>query len=224
MTAFPGGWTLGLPSPSRSNCLLKILKSVNPNDWGGGLEGGGSKTRFFFWLHIKSGSTCPKQVWEVWWISWVSYGLALWVQKTMTSYSLGFTHWSQVSSLYIWHMIFFFFLFRAISVAYGNSQARGRIGAAAASLYHNHSKAGSLTYWARPGIEPASSWILVGFVSDEPQRELLAHVLKCSVCAGILPPLPLPLCQCFSGKFIPGPLGWISSWVSATAQKLFCWV
>ena len=28
-----------------------------------------------------------------------------------------------------------------------------------------HGNVGSLTHWARPGIEPASSWILVGFVS-----------------------------------------------------------
>ena len=31
-----------------------------------------------------------------------------------------------------------------------------------------HCNAGSLTHWARPGIEPASSWILVRFVSAEP--------------------------------------------------------
>ena len=33
--------------------------------------------------------------------------------------------------------------FRAAPVAYGSSQARGQIGAAAASLYHSHSNAGS---------------------------------------------------------------------------------
>ena len=30
----------------------------------------------------------------------------------------------------------------------------------------------SLTHWARPGIEPASSWLLVSFVSTEPWGEL----------------------------------------------------
>ena len=35
-----------------------------------------------------------------------------------------------------------------------------------------HGNARSLTHWARPGIEPVSSWILVGFVSDAPQWEL----------------------------------------------------
>ena len=35
-----------------------------------------------------------------------------------------------------------------------------------------HGNAGSLTHGARPGIEPASSCILVGFVSAAPRREL----------------------------------------------------
>ena len=38
---------------------------------------------------------------------------------------------------------FFFSLFRAIPAAYGSSQARGGIGAAAAGLHHNHSNMGS---------------------------------------------------------------------------------
>ena len=40
---------------------------------------------------------------------------------------------------------------------------------AASATYGN---AGSLTHWVRPGIEPASSWILVRFVSTNPRREL----------------------------------------------------
>ena len=35
-----------------------------------------------------------------------------------------------------------FLLFRDASAAYGSSQARGQIGAAAASLHHNHSNLG----------------------------------------------------------------------------------
>ena len=38
---------------------------------------------------------------------------------------------------------FFCFFFRATSVAYGGSQARGHIGAAAASLHHSHGNVGS---------------------------------------------------------------------------------
>ena len=61
------------------------------------------------------------------------------------------------------------------------SQARGRIGAVAASLCQGHSNsgiravsatyttahgnAGSLTHGARPGIEPETSWLPVRFVN-----------------------------------------------------------
>jgi len=43
--------------------------------------------------------------------------------------------------------------------------ARGHTGAAAVSLHHSHSNARSPTHWARPGIEPLSSWILVRFLT-----------------------------------------------------------
>ena len=36
----------------------------------------------------------------------------------------------------------------------------------------------SLTPRVRPGMEPTSSWILVGFVSTEPQQELPIYFLK----------------------------------------------
>ena len=38
-------------------------------------------------------------------------------------------------------------------------------------LHHSSRNAGSLTHWARPGIEPASSWMLVRSVSTVPQWE-----------------------------------------------------
>ena len=79
------------------------------------------------------------------------------------------------------------FFLRATPVAYGVSQARGWIRAVAASLHHSHSRiqaesltyttahgsTGSLTHWGRPGIGPTFSWILVRFISTEPQWELL---------------------------------------------------
>ena len=83
--------------------------------------------------------------------------------------------------------LLFSLLFRAAPRAYGSSQARGQIGIRAASLYHSHSNVGSepccslhhssgnaryLTYWVRPGIKSASSWILVRFVSAVVQQEL----------------------------------------------------
>ena len=81
----------------------------------------------------------------------------------------------------------FFFFFRAAPMAHGSSQARGWIGATAASLYQSqqcwiqavsvtyttaHANAWSLTHWTRPGIEPLSSWILVGLVTAEPCWQL----------------------------------------------------
>ena len=77
-------------------------------------------------------------------------------------------------------------------MAYGCSRARGRIIAATAGLHHSHSNTGSephlqhtpqlpgndesLTHQARPGVEP--SWIVVMFISIEPQRELTLCILK----------------------------------------------
>ena len=88
---------------------------------------------------------------------------------------------------------FFFLLFRATPEAYGGSQASSRIRALAAGLHHSHSNRGSkphlrttphtvhcnlrsLTQGARPGIEPAFSWILTGFVSAVPQQGLLNKI------------------------------------------------
>ena len=78
---------------------------------------------------------------------------------------------------------FFFFLFRAAPAAYGSFQARGRIRAVATGLQPQllqqqlglqatsatytttHGSTGSLTHWARPGIKPTTSWILVGLIN-----------------------------------------------------------
>ena len=82
-----------------------------------------------------------------------------------------------------------FLLFRATLASYGSSQARGsnqryncqsapqpqqhQIQASSLTYTKAHGNPGSLTHWARPGIEPVSSWILIGFVTTEPQWELL---------------------------------------------------
>ena len=45
----------------------------------------------------------------------------------------------------------------------------------------HHRNAGYLTYWARPGIKPTSSWILLRFVTAEPWLELwicIWHLLR----------------------------------------------
>ena len=82
-----------------------------------------------------------------------------------------------------YYMLFSFFfsfgLFGPLPIEYRGSQARGPIGSEATSLHHSHSNArslsasytaahgnpGSLTHWGRPGLKPASSWILVKFIS-----------------------------------------------------------
>ena len=90
--------------------------------------------------------------------------------------------------------LFVCLLFRASPMAYGGSQAGGRIIAAAASLHCSHSNSGiramsatytsahgntrSLTHEARPGIKLESSWILVRFVSAVPGRELPEYDLN----------------------------------------------
>ena len=81
-------------------------------------------------------------------------------------------------------MTFFFSLFNAPPLAYGGSQARGWIRAElpacttaiamqdpnrVCNLTTAHGNTGSLTPWARPGIELESLWILVRFVT------LLSH-------------------------------------------------
>ena len=84
---------------------------------------------------------------------------------------------------------FVFGLFRAVPAAYGSSQAMDGIGAcicwptpqpqqfqiqaASATYTTGHGNARSLTLWVRPGTEPASSWVLVRFVSTGPRQELL---------------------------------------------------
>ena len=96
------------------------------------------------------------------------------------------------NSTSLWRTPFFemyFCLFRAAPTAYGSSQARGWIRAVDADVYPQPQQhwvwaasvtyttacgnAGSLTHWERPGTEPISSWILVGFITTEPQQELL---------------------------------------------------
>ena len=52
------------------------------------------------------------------------------------------------------------------------SHSNAGIRPASATYTTAHSNAGSLTHWVRPGIEPTSSWILVGFATTKPQQEL----------------------------------------------------
>ena len=64
-------------------------------------------------------------------------------------------------------------------MAYGGSQARGQTGATALPAYatttatQDPSHIFDLHHSSQPGIEPLSSWILVGFITTEPCGELL---------------------------------------------------
>ena len=87
---------------------------------------------------------------------------------------------------YLFHFLGRRGLFRATTVAYGGSQTRCQIGVVATGLCHSNTRYEpplrptlSLTHWVRPGIEPASPWILVRFVSAEPWRELLLWFQIC---------------------------------------------
>ena len=124
--------------------------------------------------------------WEKWWVQlWTSLGWRENVKSAFRNTALNSS--LRLNCTYILYclgffpVLFLFCLFMATPMAYGGSQARGRIRAVASGLCHSnarsnttaHSNARSLTHCVRPGIEPASSWMLVRFVSAEPRRVLL---------------------------------------------------
>ena len=90
--------------------------------------------------------------------------------------------------LTLFYFILFYFLgfFRATSTAYGSSQARVQselhllayatataMPAMSVTFSTAHGNAGSLTHSVRPGMEPSSSYVLVGFITTVPWWELL---------------------------------------------------
>ena len=98
-----------------------------------------------------------------------------------------FDQWYSKYTPELYLILFIFLLFMAAPAAYGNSQAGveselqlqptpqpQRWGTRAAPVIYTpvHGNARSPTHWMRPGIVPASSWILVGFASTVPQWEL----------------------------------------------------
>ena len=113
---------------------------------------------------------------------------AWWLQEGL---DLRMSFWRVLGEKVLWMLtgilgkgfLFWVLHFRAAPEAYGSFQSRGWIGAAAASqamrggaTSANYTTVrdndGSLTHWARPGIEPMSSWILVSFFITEPRWEL----------------------------------------------------
>ena len=67
-----------------------------------------------------------------------------------------------------------------------------QIWASSATYTTAHGNVGSLPHWARPEIEPESSWIRVGFVSAVPQWELL---LKVFIIVSFLKAAPQDTCE-----------------------------
>ena len=102
--------------------------------------------------------------------------------------------------LFVWlvfvfgFVLFCFCFFKASRVTYGSSQPRGLnqscscwpmpqpqqcwIWVTSVTYTSAHGNAGSLIHWVRPGMEPTSSWILVMFVTTEPQWEVLGISLS----------------------------------------------
>ena len=110
---------------------------------------------------------------------WKAYSHSKWRLDTMNSF------------------FFFFLLYRATPMAYRSSRLglnqscshqpmlqtqQRQIWAASVTYATAHSNAISLTHWSRPGIEPASSWMLVRFVSTEPWWELCLDLSLCGLC------------------------------------------
>ena len=114
--------------------------------------------------------------------------------------------------LFVCLFVCLFAFSRATAAAYGGSQARGPVRAVASSLCQRqhriragsatyttaHSNTGSLTHWARPGIELETSWSLVGFVNHCATtgtlgRDIYTHssLITCGIRRPHLHPSPL---------------------------------
>ena len=125
-------------------------------------------------------------------------------------------------------IFYFLLLFRTTGTAYGSSLAGGQSGPTAASLTPQpqqqyvwtesvtcttaHVNARSSTHWARPGIEPETSWILVRLITSESQWHL--------------PGQPISESYTYWQKAVARNLGWgireMSS-ISISKIKLFAW-
>ena len=139
------------------------------------------------------------------WLAWVLNF------SVVNKHGMKSIYWFCFSHVFSFFLIYFFlFFFSATPETYGGSQAKGlirsnrsyscwptpqpqqrQILAMSVTYTTAHSNARSLTHWARLGIEPSSSWMLVrpgikpstpwfsvGFISATPQGELLTCILR----------------------------------------------
>ena len=61
--------------------------------------------------------------------------------------------------------------------SYSCQPQQRRIWAVSTTYTIAHSNMESLSHWTRPGMEPATSWFLVGFISAEPRWDRLLSVI-----------------------------------------------
>ena len=119
---------------------------------------------FYLWFIVKQACFVP----------WLSDGL---LEQLLTYSSL--PKFPRFPSFFFFCL---FCLFRVAPAAHEGSQARGLIRAVADGLHQipavsltsttAQGNTKSLNQWGRPGIEAATSWFLVGFVSAAPRGEL----------------------------------------------------
>ena len=138
-----------------------------------------NQTPFLRWLGAsRTGIPAPKLrsiLWTGVEVTWRHSGRTFWAEAQAHPDS-----WEGNGGA-ISFFLFPFVVSRASPAAYGGSQARGSdrscsrrptpqpqphgIQAASATYTTARGNAGSLTHWARPGIKPTASWILVRFVN-----------------------------------------------------------
>ena len=99
---------------------------------------------------------------------------------TYTSAASPLHHRGKTLFPFLFFLFYYFFVFLPflgpLPAAYGGSQAKGLMEAVATGLHQSHSYTGSelttahgntrsLAHWARPEIQPATPWFLVGYVN-----------------------------------------------------------
>ena len=82
--------------------------------------------------------------------------------RRLHTYPMTIPFWKSCPSVWF-GLVWSYLSFRAAPALYGGSQARDPIRTVVVGLYHSHINIRSLIHWARSGIKPKSSWMLVRF-------------------------------------------------------------
>ena len=132
--------------------------------------------------------------------------------KSLSIMSSRFVHVVTNEHFLFLSFFFFFCLFRATSMeaprlgvkwscSCGPMPQPRQIWATSGNYTIAHGNTGSLTHWARSGIKSESSWILVGFVTAVPQREIPSFLILTNISLCVCPPY-------FLHSFTSGYLDW----------------